>query len=202
MNEVYLPLPLDRLEELAKFKSPYSISIYIPMYKSGKEQNEGLSQAHLKACIKKASSTLLSQGMSPKKVDSYLEPINELLPDYELWRNPSSGLVIFLSEETGLSYYQLPLKFNPYVYVSDHYYLLPLLPLFEFDSTFYLLSLSQDHVKLYQGNKYLLEDLFVNEFAPERLEEAVGFDFEQKMFQFRSGQAGQEDHRSSSMRKA
>ena len=29
----------------------------------------------------------------------------------------------------------------------------------------------------------------MNEFAPEKLEEAVGYDFEQKMLQFRSGQA-------------
>ena len=189
MNEVFLPLPLDQMENLAKFKSPFCVSIYIPTYKTGKEQNQGLSQAHLKAAIKESARSLLSQGMNPKAIDNYLEPISELLSDFQLWRNPSDGMVIFLSQENGLTYYQLPIEFDPYVYVGDHYYIVPLTPLFEFDSSFYLLTLSQDHVKLYMGNQYRLEDLYVNEFAPEVLEEAVGFDFEQKMLQFRSGQA-------------
>ena len=188
MNEVFLPLPLEQLENLARHKSDHCVTIYIPMYKSGKEQNEGLSQAHLKASIKSSARSLLTQGMDPREIDSYLQPITELLADYQLWRNPSDGLVILLSKEKGLVYYQMPINFNPYVYVSDHFYLVPLTPLFEFDSSFYLLALSQDHVKLYHGNRYRLEDLYVNEFAPERLEEVVGFDFEQKMLQFRSGQ--------------
>lgn len=189
MNEVFLPLPLEQWENLARHKFDYCVSIYVPMYKSGKEQNEGLSQAHLKASIKKSAQSLLAHGMDPREIDIYLQPISDLLPDYQLWRNPSDGLVIFLCREKGLVYYQIPIKFNPYVYVSDHFYLVPLTPLFEFDSSFYLLALSQDHVKLYLGGRYRLEDLYVNEFAPERLEEAVGFDFEQKMLQFRSGQA-------------
>ena len=189
MNEVFLSLPFDQMEHLTKYKAPFCVSIYIPMYKSGKEQNQGLSQAHLKAAIKESARSLLLQGMDPKAIDNYLEPISELLPDFQLWRNPSDGLVIFLSKENGLTYYQLPIEFEPYVYVSDHYYIVPLTPLFEFDSSFYLLALSQDHVKLYTGNQYRLEDLYVNAFAPEELEEAVGFDFEQKMLQFRSGQA-------------
>ena len=95
----------------------------------------------------------------------------------------------FLSREKGLSYYQLPISFEPYVYVSHQYYIVPLTPLFEFESPYYILSLSQDHVRLFEGNKFGLKDLYVNEFAPEKLEEVVGFDFEQKMLQFRSGQA-------------
>ena len=189
MNEVFLPLPMDQLEKLAKFKGQFCVSIYLPMYKSGKEQNQGLSQAHLKAAIKESSRFLHLQGMDQKEIDSYLQPVSELLSDFQLWRNPSDGLVILLSKGMGLIYYQLPIEFDPYVYVGDHFYIVPLTPLVEFDSSFYLLALSQDHVKLYLGNKYRLEDLYVNDFAPGVLEEAVGFDFEQKMLQFRTGQA-------------
>lgn len=189
MIETFLPIPQNRLEELATFKSPYSVSIYLPMYKSGKEQNEGLSQAHLKSSLKKVQQNLLDQGMDQKEIKAYLEPISDLIPDMNLWRHPSEGLVIFLDTEKGITFYKLPIKFKPEVYVSDHYYLVPLMPLFEFDASFYLLTLSQDHVKLYRGNQYQIEDLYVNDFAPERLEEAVGFDFEQKMLQFRTGQA-------------
>ena len=95
MNEVFLPLPLEQWENLARYKSDYCVSIYVPMYKSGKEQNEGLSQAHLKASIKRSAQSLLAHGMDPREIDIYLQPISDLLPDYQLWRNPSDGLVIF-----------------------------------------------------------------------------------------------------------
>ena len=189
MNEVMHQMSLNQLEELAKYEAKYSVSIYIPMYRSGKEQNQGLSQAHLKSCLKKSAKLLLAQGLDAREIDSYLEPISELLADYQLWRNPSDGMAFFLSKDIGLSYYQLPINFDPYVYVSGHFYIVPLIPLIEFESSYYLLALSQDHVRLYLGNKYGLEDLYVNEFAPEKLEEVVGYDFEQKMLQFRTGQA-------------
>ena len=187
MNDLYLPIPQRELEELASVKSPYCVSIYLPMYKSGKEQNQGLSQAHLKSALKNTQHSLVSQGMDPKGAGAYLKPIDELLSDLQLWRNPSDGLAIFLDEINGLRYYRIPIKFKPVSYVSDHYYFVPLMPLFEFDTTFYLLELSQDHVKLHRCDQYQIEDLFVNDLAPERLEEAVGFDYEQKMLQFRTG---------------
>lgn len=130
---------------------------------------------------------LQDQGMEEKAAIKYLKPVKELLSDIGIWRNPSEGMAILLGPGMAMQYFILPLKFKPFTYVSDHFHLLPLLPLFEIESSFYLLALSQDHVKLYEGNMFEIQDLFVNEFAPERLEEAVGFDFEQKMLQFRSG---------------
>ncbi|MGI9546372.1 MAG: hypothetical protein ACR2MM_03985 [Flavobacteriaceae bacterium] len=187
MNDKYLPISQQKLEKLAKFNEQYCVSMYIPMYKSGKEQNQGLSQAHLKSCTKIAHQNLLAQGMDKSEAQQYLEPISELQTNVQLWRNPSDGLAIFLDKQNGLTYHRIPSKFEPTTYVSDHFYLVPLLPLLEFDTTFYLLELSQDHVKLYHGSKFGIEDLFVNDFAPETLEEVVGSDFEQKMLQFHTG---------------
>ena len=187
MSEKFHPLPKNNFEKLANLHEPYCVTIYLPMYKSGREQNQGLSQGHLKTCIKKAHQHLLEQGMVEKQIKKYLKPVKELLADSKLWRNPSDGLVILLNKSAGMTYYQLPVKFETMVYVSDHYNLVPLMPLYEYDTSFYLLELSQDHVRLYQANQYEMSDLYVNEFAPDRLEEAVGFDFEQKMLQFRTG---------------
>lgn len=187
MSEVFHPLVKKDFQKFATHTEPHSVSIYLPMFKRGKEQNQGISEAHLKSCIREVHGILLAQGMSEKVAGKYLKPIKELVEDIAIWRNPSEGMVIFLSKEMGMQYYKLPIKFNVFAYVSDHHYLLPLLSLYSNDSSFYLLELSQDHVKLFEGNMFEMEDLFVSELAPERLEEAVGFDYEQKMLQFRSG---------------
>ena len=95
MKEVMHQMSLKQLENIAKYEARYSVSIYIPMYRTGKEQNEGLSQAHLKSCIKKSAKYLLEKGMDAREVEDYLKPVSELLTDYQLWRNPSDGMALF-----------------------------------------------------------------------------------------------------------
>ena len=189
MLELNRPIPLKHLKQLASLREPNCVSIYIPMFKTGQEQNQGLGQAYLKSCLKSVRHALTEIGMDRNTTDKYLQPVTDLIADIQLWRNPSEGLAIFINQSYGAEYYHVPLALEAQTYVSDHHDLVPLMPLFEFDTTFYLLELSQDYVKLNKGSRYGMEDMFVNEFAPERLEESVGFDYKQKMLQFRTGHA-------------
>ena len=45
-------------ENLAAKHSAHSVSIYIPTYKKGKEQNEHLAQSNLKRCIRNVHAEL------------------------------------------------------------------------------------------------------------------------------------------------
>ena len=93
-----------------------------------------------------------------------------------------------MDADQGLSTFKVTISFKPYSYVADHYYLKPLLPIYHEDGLYYLLELSQDYVKLYEATRHGFRDVYVEDFAPERLEEAVGFDYRPKMLQFISGQ--------------
>lgn len=174
--------------KLAKIKDSHCVSIYLPMYKKGKELNEGLGQSNLKSCLKKVHSDLIEDGYDETMISTYLAPINNLVNELGFWRSPSDGLVIFLDSINGMRYYKLPLSFELQTYVADHFYLLPLLPLFHNNGIYYLLSLSRDHVKLYEGTRNYFRDIPIEKIAPTQLEEAVGYDFEQKMLQYRTGQ--------------
>jgi hypothetical protein len=180
------PLPKTIFENLANTHGLHCVSIYLPMNKDGKEQNARIAQATLKQCLKKVHIDLEHHEMDSQEIKKYLKPIEELLADIELWRNPSDGLAIFL-DKNGLHYYTLPISFEIKTNVSDHFYLLPLLPLYDEDDDYYLLELSQDYVKLYEANKYGYQDIYIEDFAPAQLEEAVGFDFKPKLYHFRSG---------------
>ncbi len=181
------PLPKPIFEKLANTHGLHCVSIYLPMHKDGKEQNERIAQATLKQCLKKAHTDLARHEMDSREIKKYLKPIEALLLNIELWRNPSDGLAIFL-DKNEFNYYTLPISFEIKTTVSDHYYLKPLLPLYNEDDDYYLLELSQDYIKLYMANKYGYQDIYIEDFAPSRLEEAVGFDFKPKMQQFRTGQ--------------
>ena len=184
------PLPKPIFEKLANTHGLHCVSIYLPMHKDGKEQNLRLAQATLKQCIRKVSADLERHEMDPQEIKNYLKLVKALLTDIELWRNPSDGLAIFL-DKNEISYYTLPISFDIKTTVSDHFYLMPLLPIYHEDDEYYLLELSQDYVKLYEANKYGYQDIYIEDFAPAQLEEAVGFDFKPKLYQFRSGQNSQ-----------
>jgi hypothetical protein len=183
-----MPLPKKTLEELAQKHLLHCVSIYLPMDIEGLEQNRHLAQAKLKTCIKDAGRALEAREMSKQDIREYLLPIDKLLSNIELWRNPSKGLAIFLDPEEGMRYYEIPIAFEEKTVVQSHFYLLPLLPLYHNDGDYYLLELSRDYVKLYEASRYHFQDVYVEDFAPDRLEEAVGFDFKPKMLQVRSGQ--------------
>ena len=182
------PLKYKEFEALADQRSLHSVSVYLPMDKKGKEQNEHLAQAKLKNCIKEVHNTLEKYEMSTAEIEKYLLPMEKLLGDIDLWRNPSEGLAIFLNQD-GLQTFLFPIAFEPRTYVDNHFYLTPLLPLYADQGLYYVLELSQDYVKLHEASKYGLNDLYIDDFAPDQIEKAVGFDFRPKMMQFRSGQA-------------
>ncbi len=180
------PLPREKFEILAKKHGKRCVTIYLPMHKKGKEQNEHLAQANLKKCLTNVRKLLTTYQICDEEIVNYLKPIEKLIANIELWRNPSKGLPIFLDQK-GLSYYTLPISFKTKIYVASNFYVTPLIPLYYNTTIYYLLELSQDYVKFYEASKYGLTDLNIKSFAPNKLEKAVGFDFRQKMLQFRTG---------------
>ena len=187
LNQELLPFSKSLFEKLTNSGGLYCVSMYVPMYKKGKEQNDHLAQDNLKHCIKEVTNKLKKHQLSENEIKKYLNPIEKLLTNTEMWRNPSNGLALFLNKN-GLTHNKLPLNFKTQTYVANHFYLLPLLQIFHNNGDYYVLELSQDYVQLYEATKYGFNNLFVEDFAPTNLENAVGFDYKQKMLQFRSGQ--------------
>jgi hypothetical protein len=181
------PLPKQTFEALSKSRGAHSISIYLPMDLGGKEQNQHLAQANLKRCIKQLRMELKEYLLKDDEIITYLKPLEVLLVNSEIWRNPSNGMAIFLDKE-GLKYYLLPIPFETRVLVASDFYLKPLLPLYYEDGDYYVLELSQDYVQLYEASRFSFNNTFVEDLAPNKLVKAVGSDYKQKMLQFRSGQ--------------
>ncbi|MCF8336138.1 MAG: hypothetical protein K9H65_06020, partial [Bacteroidales bacterium] len=178
------------LERLSKERSPNSISIYMPTPKENPESKENKNRINLKNKIKLARQQLKEQGLQEDSIEEYLKPLNDIVDDALFLRNLWEGLVIFLNQNI-FEYYTLPLDFKDFMYMGEDFYLLPLLRPVKENKEFYILSLNLHGVKLYKSDRFNISEVEVEEFIPEKLEEAVGFDhYKDKVYQHRSAKVG------------
>lgn len=175
--------------KLANIHDQHCVSIYVPTSRAGEEVVKQKSQLILKNCIKELKIRLKDYNLSVQEIDNYLHPVENLLEDLQFWRNQSDCLVIFLNKQQ-IWYYSLPIYHNEFTYVSDHFYMLPVIPVFNGDGKFYLLTLSLQDVKFYECTRHSITEVIVEDIVPERLEDVVGYDYKNKSIQFRTGQGG------------
>jgi len=178
-----------QFETLANFHGPECVTVFMPTHRAGQEVNEGQDQILLKKQLKTIARELESRGFNEREIDEYLHAGRELLKETYLWRNLSDGLALFVGKDF-FQYYTVPLHFEEFIYISDHFYLRPLIPLFTGDGRFFLLTVTLNGVKFYEGSRDSLTQVYVKNLTPARLEEVVGYDYEQKSLNYRTGQSG------------
>ena len=174
------------IEQLDTIQGETCISIFIPTHRAGEAVLQGKDALHLKNQLKHIKNKLEQEEMGPREVDTLLAPIKELLDDSEFWRHQSDGLAIFRSDSY-FEKYTLPIHFEAFNYVANGFYAKPLLPMFTGDGTFYVLALELETVKLYECTRHSIVDVVIDDLVPSRMEDRVGYDYEQKSLQYKSG---------------
>lgn len=180
----------EELLELAQIRNTPAVSIFIPTHRAGKETLNGVDAITLKNQLKQVKQKLEKQEVHKNKIAAITEPLTNLVNDGEFWRHQSDGLAIFCTPDF-LKKYTVPVKFEEFNSVSNEFYVKPLMPLFNDDGRFYLLTLKTDAVGFYEGTRYSITEIEVDDLTPSRLEDVVGYDFEQKSLQFRTQQGNQ-----------
>lgn len=189
INNTNMSLSKAELKTLATTHDQHCVSIYIPPPTINNDINDTEGKIKLKNSLKQVHRELLAYKMEAMEIDRYLEPFQHILDDVSLWRNRLGSLVVFLNNgrlKRFLINSHLPGK----TYVADHFYVLPLIPLFNESGKFLLLALSLQEVKLYAGSQQDLQAVEVDDLLPGKLEDAVGYDYHEKSFQFRTGKGG------------
>lgn len=172
-------------KKLANYTNSHCVSLFIPTERMGKEVLEKKDQTNLKSQWKLARTQLREQNITETELSKIAKPIENLLEDAEFWRNQSDGLAIFAAEDF-FEYYTVPVNFEPTVFVSEQFYIKPLIPLYNKDEHFYLLSLQLEEVTLYEATQYSIGKVHIEDLTPTRLEERVGFDYKEKALQFKT----------------
>lgn len=176
-------------KKLLESDDPYSLSVFMPTHVHGEEVLQKQDAKFLDSELRKIRKELESHSLDTAELDDRLRPIEELVQDGAFWRKQSEGLAIFASGDW-FKTLRLPLSFAPTHYIGSGFYLVPLIQELKGSSPFYLLSLELENIRLFRGSRFGLDEIPLEGHIPERLEDRVGYDFEQKGLQRRSQSPG------------
>jgi hypothetical protein len=176
-----------QFDELAGEQGKYCISIYIPTQRIGENKE---SWHMLKNQVSGIEKQLTGFNLKRNEIDKYLDPVKEILNDSSFWRHLSDSLIIFRNKEKFITK-NLPLEVDEFSLVSDKFYLLPLLDMFNQDNTYFIFLLSLKKNKLFQATQNEISEVFTEDVFPEDVYDSAGKDVEQKSLQSRGEQTGE-----------
>ncbi len=171
--------------ELAAWEGPHCISIYLPTHRKGMEVNEGQDKLVLKNLLREAAQRLKTQGVSEKEIDTLLKPANDLLKGRKIWHFLSASWALFISRNFFASS-RLPFEAGTQVFVSRHFYLLPLAPAMEPPFPYFFLYVNLKGCRLFQADRYHWAEEKTETPFPTAVADVAGADVEQVMSQFHS----------------
>ncbi|MGP1382659.1 MAG: baeRF7 domain-containing protein [Thainema sp.] len=173
-------LTKSELQTLAEMQAEPCISIYMPTHIAGPEIRQ--DPIRFKNRLNEARERLEQAGLNSDDVNPLLDRAQQLTEQMEFWRHQKEGLALFIAPNF-FRLYRLPLEFEEKTIVSDRIHLKPLMPMLSGDGYFYLLSLSQNRVQLFQGTHYTISEIDPDDM-PRSLAEALQYDDPEKQLQF------------------
>ncbi len=177
-------LTLDEIKRLSQQTQSPSISIFLPTHRSGQDTQQ--DPIRFKNLIREAELSLLDRGMGPREVSALLQSAQALLDEAHFWQHQRDGLAVFIAPDD-FHYYRLPFRVAELLIIARSYYVKPVLPLFTNNGHYYILAISQDEVRLFEGTRHSIGQIDLPEGTPESLDEALQFDDPEKQLQFHSG---------------
>jgi Bacterial archaeo-eukaryotic release factor family 7 len=173
----------DELKALMQKQTDLCASIYLPTHRAKPETQQ--DPIRFKNLLAEAEKRLIAGGLRSPDAKQLLEPAQKLLEDSVFWRYQSDGLAVFLAPDF-FRFYTLPIKFEELVVTTDRFHLKPLLQMFADAGSFYILALSQNALRLFQGTQYSINELFPLGI-PESLVDALNDHDPQRQLQFHTG---------------
>ena len=125
-------------------------------------------QARLKNAIRDVENGLSSRGMDARTATTLVEPLRVFAAQIAAEGDWGIQLVMFKSRDTTRCFQVRELS-KDFVTVGDRFQIRPLLPLMSRDQQFYLLALSQKHVRLFLCTWRTAKEIPLRALAPQNL---------------------------------
>lgn len=177
------PLTCSELEALMEHRQDPCVSIYAPMVKAGPETQQ--NSIRFKNLVRQAVEALEERGLGTQEAEALLAPATELIDDNPFWQHQATGLAAFFSQGF-VRWFRVPIEVRELAVVEDRFHLKPLLPLVSGDGRFYVLALSQKHVRLLEATRHSVREVDLGDL-PTSLNDALGYEVEETHIQFHTG---------------
>jgi hypothetical protein len=171
------------IERLALAQPGSKVSIYMPCHRTSPDRKQ--DPILFKNLLVKAESALGAAGMPSNEAQDLLADARRMLDDQEFWTQQADGLALFATQEW-VTWYRLPVRVEELLICGERFHLKPLLPLLSNDGHFHILALSQNRVRLIEASRDAAREIDLHDI-PESLQEAVGYDWQQRSLQFHTG---------------
>lgn len=162
----------DELAALADQTGECLVSLYMPMYRSGREVQQ--NRIRFKNQIDQAKEVITLGETANQGILDQLSEISSWEQEDERWQHQSDGLAVFLDGKE-VRTWRLPEDFNTVCNVSERFYIRPLCRFLQNDSRYYVLAVSQNEVRLFYGSKMSLREV-ENANLPHDLRSALDID--------------------------
>jgi hypothetical protein len=139
----------------------------MPAHRGGAEEDP----IRFRKLLAQAEERLVAHGLRATEGREFLAPLHSLVGDASFWRNQCDGLAVFLARDF-LRVYRLPWAFQEELEVGGLFLVAPLLPLLAGDGRFYVLAVSQNGVRLFQGTRFAVSPVDLKG-VPRNLAEAL-----------------------------
>jgi hypothetical protein len=180
-------LTLEQLTRLSQqFQDP-SLSIFLPTHRAGEETKKG--PIRFKNLLREAELSLRAKGLGPREASALLQPAQALLADGLFWQYQREGLAVYLASDD-FHLYHLPFRLPELLIVARGYYVKPILPLFTANGHYYILALSQQAVRLFEGTRHTVGQIDLPPNTPASLDEAFTLNDPETQLRFYASGSG------------
>ena len=180
----------EELKTLLADTTRICVSLHMTTQPAG---NIAQNLTEFKNLLRSAEKQLVTLGMDADEAMQLLVPVQELLEHRAFWQTTNEGLAVFRSPEL-FRVYRVSQPFTDLALVNDHFQIQPLLPLLNGDGRFYVLTLSQDNVRMFRGNRASMQEVHL-EGVPTNMAEALNEEAERHAFNRNNAfGAGQQFH--------
>lgn len=159
----------EELRRLAEQEDDPCISLYMPTQRYESEWRQNTTR--FKNLLTDARDQLREQDYRQGNVDEILATARQRLEEPGFWRGMSDGLAVFITPNH-TEFLRLPLSFDQVAIVGTRFHLKPLFPIIAANNRYYLLSLDQSGIRLYQGTHHALSEVWSTN-TPSRVTRAL-----------------------------
>jgi hypothetical protein len=156
--------------ELPKSHDPPCLSLYQPTHRHHPDNQQ--DPIRFRNLIKTLEQSLL-QKYPTREVRPLLEPLQDLAQQRDFWNYALDGLAILRAADL-FRIYRLQRPVAELAIVADSFHTKPLLRILQSADRYHVLGLSRGAIRLFEGNRDVLDEIELEEGVPRTISDALG----------------------------
>lgn len=159
----------EALRELTGFSATPCLTLMMPTHRMPPERETDPLQ--FKNLVSELEEKMVQNGFEDHV--QLLEELEQVYVDRDFWNHQRAGLAVFMSPGVFRSF-RVPVELPALTIVSDTFHVKPLYRYFQERDRFQVLVLNRDDVKLFEGNRFHLDEVPLEGKVPLSMKAALG----------------------------